>query len=113
MYLLQPTSYYCALKAWALILIYAMRQAAGSRIERSAEEYRQHHLHADMRFSAAVKTTIIEHHVRVYGDTAVSIARSHTLGTYKGKQIDKQGNETLVLNLINGHWKISHIHWSH
>ena len=37
----------------------------------------------------------------------------HTLGTYKGKQIDKQGNETLVLNLINGHWKISHIHWSH
>ena len=85
----------------------------GSRIERSAEEYRQHHLHADMRFSAAVKTTTIEHHVRVYGDTAVSIARSHTLGTYKGKQIDKQGNETLVLNLINGHWKISHIHWSH
>ena len=40
----------------------------GSRIERSAEEYRQHHLQADMRFSSAVETTTIEHYVRVYGD---------------------------------------------
>ena len=85
----------------------------GSRIERSAEEYRQHHLQADMRFSSAVETTTIEHYVRVYGDTAVSISRSHTVGPYKGKQIDQQGNETLVLKRIDGDWMISHIHWSH
>lgn len=85
----------------------------GARIERSAEEYRQHHLQADMRFSSSVKTATIEHYVHVYGDTAVSISRSHTAGLYKDKQIDKQGNETLVLKRIDGNWMISHIHWSH
>lgn len=85
----------------------------GARIERSAQEYREHHLQADMRFSSAVNTTTVDHYVRVYGDTAVSISRSRTEGTYKGKQIDRQGNETLALKLIDGHWKITHIHWSH
>lgn len=85
----------------------------GARIERSAQEYREHHLQADMRFSAAVNTTTVDHYVRVHNDTAVSISRSRTVGTYKGKQIDRQGNETLVLKLIDGHWKITHIHWSH
>ena len=85
----------------------------GGRIERSADEYRAHHLQADMQFSSAVSTKTIEHHVRVHGNTAVSISRSHTSGNYKGRDIDRTGNETLFLTLINGQWKISHIHWSH
>jgi ketosteroid isomerase-like protein len=51
--------------------------------------------------------------VTVLGNTAISASRSHTQGTYKGKERDYQGMETMVLEKQNGEWKIKHIHWSH
>jgi hypothetical protein len=43
---------------------------------------------------------------------AISIARSSVTGTYKDKNVDRIGNETITLMKLNDTWKITHIHWS-
>lgn len=84
----------------------------GGSVERSADEYAAHHMAADMAYLANMQVTTLEHQVSINGETAISIARSHTKGTYKGKERDHQGMETIVLQLQGGQWKIKHIHWS-
>lgn len=85
----------------------------GGKVERSADEYAHHHMLADMKYSKAMETKILEHQVKIMGDTAVSMSRSHTKGTYKDKERDYEGMETMVLEKQDGAWKIVHIHWSH
>ena len=68
---------------------------------------------ADIEYLASVETTVLEHRVEMTGDSAVSISRSKTIGTYRDRKIDNEGLETMVLRRINGGWKIAHIHWSH
>lgn len=84
----------------------------GGSVERSADEYAAHHMAADMAYLAQMQVTTLEHQVSINGDTAISISRSHTKGTYKGKARDHQGMETIILQLQKGQWKIKHIHWS-
>lgn len=84
----------------------------GGNVERSAAEYASHHLHADIKYLLAVDTKVIEQQVQVIGNTAISISRSQTSGTYKGKVRDHEGMETLVLEKQGEQWKIIHIHWS-
>ncbi|RWU11338.1 nuclear transport factor 2 family protein [Pseudidiomarina gelatinasegens] len=85
----------------------------GGRVERSADEYAHHHMLSDMKYLAAMKSETLEHQVTILGNTAISASRSHTKGTYKGKERNYQGMETMVLEKQNGKWKIKHIHWSH
>jgi len=85
----------------------------GGRVERSADEYAHHHMLSDMKYLAAMKSDTLEHQVTILGNTAISASRSHTKGTYKGKERDYQSMETMVLEKQNGEWKIKHIHWSH
>ncbi|UTP73190.1 nuclear transport factor 2 family protein [Alteromonas sp. LMIT006] len=85
----------------------------GGRVERSADEYAHHHMLSDMKYLASMKSKTLEHQVTILGSTAISASRSHTKGTYKGKERDYQGMETMVLVKQNGEWKIKHIHWSH
>ena len=84
----------------------------GGRVERSASEYANHHMLADMAYISSVDVETLEHQVTVYGDLAVSSSRTKTKGLYKGKKIDSSGMETMVLRKIQGKWKITHIHWS-
>ena len=84
----------------------------GGRVERSADEYAEHHMLADMKYLAVIKTNKLEHHVDVYSDSATSISRSKSTGKYKGKDIDNEGMETIVLAKEVSGWKIVHIHWS-
>jgi len=84
----------------------------GGGVERSADEYAQRHMLADMKYLAAVKTKILEHTVKVTGNVAVSMSRSKTTGNYNGKARDYEGMETMTLNDVDGEWKITHIHWS-
>lgn len=84
----------------------------GGGIERSADEYANHHMHADMAFLKAVESTLLEHQVFTQGDIAFSIARSSTEGSYKGKEIKSIGMETITLKNTDNGWKITHIHWS-
>jgi len=84
----------------------------GGGVERSADEYAHHHMLSDMKYLAAINSELLEHNVKVIGNSAVSMSRSKTTGTYKGKVLNYQGMETLVLEKQHGEWKIVHIHWS-
>jgi len=81
-------------------------------VERSADQYANHHMLADMKYLAVVETKTIEHQVSISGEMALSVSRSKTTGNYKNKPVDYEGLETIVLNLSEGKWKITHIHWS-
>lgn len=84
----------------------------GGGVERSRAEYESHHMAADMAFVKDLNVETIEHHVRVQGDSAVSLARTKVSGQFKGKTIDHTGMETITLQQRNGDWQINHIHWS-
>ena len=81
-------------------------------VERSADQYANHHMLADMKYLAAVETKSLEHQVTISGNMAISISRSRTKGHYKEKDVDYEGLETMVLKLSNGKWQVTHIHWS-
>jgi ketosteroid isomerase-like protein len=81
-------------------------------VERSADQYANHHMLADMKYLAAIETKALEHQVNISGNMALSISRSNATGNYKDKNVDYEGLETMVLQLIDGEWKITHIHWS-
>lgn len=80
-------------------------------VERTAKEYLTAHLSADIEFLAQMKITDLEHQVIEANTMAYSIARYHVQGEFKQQKIDKNLTETIVLQLIDGHWKIVHIHW--
>lgn len=84
----------------------------GGGVERSADEYANHHMLADMKYLSSVNSKLLEHQVYISGDIAYSISRSETMGSYKGKAINTTGMESMALKKTRNGWKITHIHWS-
>lgn len=84
----------------------------GGGVERSREEYRRHHLAADMAFAAATQREVTQRAERVYGDLAVVLSEVRTRGEFRGRAIDRDGVETMVLRRTPSGWRIVHIHWS-
>ena len=76
------------------------------------EEYRSHHLPADIQFARAVPSQEGPLTVRVRGDVAWATSTSVTQGTYRDRQINSAGAELMVLTRTAGGWKIAAIHWS-
>ena len=85
----------------------------GGRVERSADDYANHHMLADMKYLAQLKVEILEHEVREMGETAYSISKTKLTGEFQGKDVKSEGMESMILMKKNGKWKIAHIHWSH
>lgn len=78
----------------------------------SLTEYRAGHLAADMEFAAAVETTALEQGVIVRPGMALWVSESESKGEFRGRAIDSQGTETIVLLPTGAGWKILHVHWS-
>lgn len=76
------------------------------------EEYRAHHLAADMAFARAAPRTRGPLQVSVHGDVAWAASTSVTQGTFRDRQVDSQGAELMVLVREGDRWRISAIHWS-
>ncbi len=76
------------------------------------EQYRAHHLAADMAFATAVQTRRAVTSVVVRGDVAWVASQSTSQGQFRGRQIDATGAELMVLTRTSGGWRISAIHWS-
>ena len=76
------------------------------------EEYRTHHLKADMQFAQAVPGQSGAVRVKVRGDVAWAWSTSSTQGRFRGRQINSVGAELMVLTRTSAGWKISAIHWS-
>ena len=80
--------------------------------ELSRDEYADHHLGADMEFAAATSRKVIDRQSDSASDTAWVLTRSETRGTFRGREIDSLGVETMLLEKGEGGWRIFHIHWS-
>lgn len=76
------------------------------------DEYRSHHLPGDMAFARAVKRERSPIRVQVRGDVAWATSTSTTVGEYRGRAIDAQGAELMVLRRDPEGWRIVAIHWS-
>lgn len=76
------------------------------------DDYRAHHLPADIQFARAVRSERLDARVVVQGNTAWVTARSETRGTWRERPIDSVGVEIMVLSRSSVGWKIRAIHWS-
>jgi ketosteroid isomerase-like protein len=80
--------------------------------EMSRAEYRSHHLGADIEFAMAMVREISDRRVVEREGVAVVLTRSTARGTFRERELDVAGVETMVLSPTDDGWKISHIHWS-
>jgi uncharacterized membrane protein/ketosteroid isomerase-like protein len=86
--------------------------AEGGGVERSFEEYRGHHMPADMAFTQAVAFTLEQRDVVRSGDQATVISHSRAEGAFRGQEVHSRMMETMVLVRDGDAWRIKHIHWS-
>lgn len=76
------------------------------------DEYRTHHLPADIQFARAVPSTRTVTRVTVHGDAAWVVSSSVTQGQNNGRAVNSAGAELVVLRRAAAGWQISAIHWS-
>ena len=76
------------------------------------EEYRSHHLPADIAFARAVKGVRSPIRVVVRGDVAWATSTSTAQGDFHGRPVNSAGAELMVLTRTTDGWKINAIHWS-
>ena len=76
------------------------------------DEYRSHHLPADIQFARAVPSTRGATRVVTRGDVAWARSTSRTRGEFRGRSIDSVGAELMVLVRTADGWRIAAIHWS-
>ncbi len=81
-------------------------------VEASRAEYRSHHLPADMEFSSSVSREITHERAGSEGGLAWVLSESHTTGTFRDREINTRGVETMLLRRTSEGWRIVHIHWS-
>lgn len=76
------------------------------------EEYRSGHLTADIAFLRNVATETLRDAVVPGREMALYLREYAVKGTFRSREIDGRGTETLVLVPTEDGWKIRHIHWS-
>ena len=76
------------------------------------DQYESGHLRGDMTFAAAVSSTTTWDDLSIRGDVAVYLREYNTTGTFRDREIDSHGTETMVLRKTEIGWKIWHVHWS-
>ena len=81
-------------------------------VEASRAEYMGHHFKEDVAYAKLVPSKVVSVSVIVDGSMALVTATSTTDGVYKDKPVKSAGVETYVLRLLDGKWRIAHIHWS-
>ncbi len=76
------------------------------------EEYRAGHLAADVAFAAAVRREVVREEVIAGEDMALYVAETAARGTFRGREVDAAGTETVHVVRTPDGWRIRHIHWS-
>lgn len=84
----------------------------GGGAEASRDEYRRHHLPADMRYAATTTRRATVERSEASGDIAWVLSRVHTTGSRDGQEVDRRSVETVLLRRQPEGWRIVHIHWS-
>jgi hypothetical protein len=81
-------------------------------VERSRDEYANHHLQGDMAFAKSSARKVLKQTERTDGNTAIIWAETETKGTSRGKELHVLGTETAILEKKGDSWAIVHVHWS-
>ena len=76
------------------------------------EEYRSHHLPGDIQFARAVPRSRAPIKVTLAADMAWSTSTGVSQGEYRGRAINSNNAELMVLTRSGGGWLIRAIHWS-
>ena len=76
------------------------------------QEFRTHHVAADIAFVRSVKIERSAIRIAVRGDVAWAWSTSTAQGESSGRTVNSSGAELMVLVKTAGSWKISAIHWS-
>jgi ketosteroid isomerase-like protein len=105
-----------ALAAGDSVAVLAMLTADARVLEsggiETREEYRSHHLPADIAFAQAISSRRSPLRVTVRGDVAWATSTSTARGEFRGRPVNSEGAELMVLTRTPEGWKISAIHWS-
>ncbi|MGB6336115.1 MAG: nuclear transport factor 2 family protein [Thermoanaerobaculia bacterium] len=80
--------------------------------EQTRDEYASHHLDADMEFAGVTTRKVVGQIEGEDGQTGWVLTRSETSGTFRDKEIESSGVETVILRRGEKGWRIVHIHWS-
>jgi uncharacterized protein (TIGR02246 family) len=81
-------------------------------VEASREEYRSNHRPADIAFARSTEKEVTVDRVGFSGDVAWVASHSTTTGSFRGRDVNRAGTETMVLRRTQMGWRIEHIHWS-
>lgn len=76
------------------------------------QEYRSGHLAADMAFTGAVETRVEWEDLLLTDGMALYLSEYTVRGTFRDREVDGRGTETMVLVPGEEGWRIRHIHWS-
>lgn len=83
---------------------------AGTR--ETLQEYRDHHLGADMAYARSTRTIRGPINVKISGDAAWAESTSENTRTVEGRTTRSSGAELMVLTRSAQGWRIRAIHWS-
>ncbi|HET9004825.1 MAG TPA: nuclear transport factor 2 family protein [Gemmatimonadaceae bacterium] len=75
-------------------------------------EYLAHHLPADIEFARAVRSVRQLRRAEERDGTAWVVSTSRATGEFKGRAVDGDGAELIVLARSEKGWRIVAIHWS-
>ncbi len=81
-------------------------------VERSRDEYANHHLKQDMEFAKRSSSKVIRQFVEVDTKLAAVWEESETTSQDKGVTNLSLGTQTVLLKKSGEDWLIFHIHWS-
>jgi ketosteroid isomerase-like protein len=81
-------------------------------VERTRQEYAEHHLKADAEFMRSVTYALKRQTGDSMGDLAWVATEATLTGESKGKQLNLASTESLVLKRVSAGWRIVHVHWS-
>jgi ketosteroid isomerase-like protein len=76
------------------------------------EQYRSHHLPADIAFARALAAVRGPTRVRIEQDVAWAWSSGTSQGDYRGRAVNSAGAELVVLLRRPAGWRITAIHWS-
>ncbi len=82
-----------------------------SRQAENLTQYRSGHLAADMSYLKTVTQATTKETLNISGDLAVYTSLYTSTGTSRGRAVNSNGTETMVLARTPAGWKILHVHW--
>jgi len=109
-------AFHAALRAGDSAAALALLAPGGTILEaggvETVAEYRAGHLPGDIEFAGATASEPGAVTVRVLGDVAWATSVSRVHGEFRGRAIDSDSAELMVLVRDAAGWRIAAIHWS-